>query len=302
MKKNKSTGKSTSLIDLSKQGTLIVGSPRMGTQYLQSLCAHSVTELGCQVHEHGEIRHVPGGSRYVAPDTLGSFLRQNQPDQYRLVIMNHSEHKIRVLDHPELLDDWHVIRLRDTDPYRWFWSWFLFLHTAHGGHAIYPALSQTGLQHAKMQGRDCWFLGDIDQGHYYDYHSFIYIQSWDRVQGAYQDKSEKGTDCKKYLGHHGSSRRLYEKMVTDIVDPLPLTPIMQYLPAELNNHIMSSYIPVDQEIVFQDLPALQNHAVAWEPNDYPLLDIRKIFHHASLLESILDRWAETWPAVFKEKI
>jgi hypothetical protein len=292
---------STKLIDLSRQGTLIVGSPRMGTHYLQALCLSHATDLGCPVQEDGEIKHVPGGPRYVPPDTIGSFLQSNGQGQYRLVILNHSQHKIPLLDQPAVLDDWHVIRLRDTDPYRWFWSWFLFMHSVQGNNSMYPALTRLGIQHSKVHGRDSWFAGDSDQGHYYDYDSFQYKHSWDRMRGDYLDALREGTDCKDLRGHHGSSRKMYINMLAGMTDRLPLAPLLEYLPWELNNHIIGCLIPADQEIEFQDLPALANHAVAWEPNDYPELDIHKILHHAPLLESILDRWAGSWPGVFKEK-
>lgn len=299
MKKGKTQTIGTQLVNPKRQGTIIVGCPRLGTQYLQALCAHHAGHAGLAVVEHGEINHVGSGDRHVAPDNIDKFLRTSRPGQYQLIIMNHLEHKIRLLNREDLLADWHVIRVKDPDPYRWFWSWFLFLHTL-GTHMMYPSLARLSVQTCRLQGRQMWFAGDNDQGHYYDGQTRTYTHSWSRVRGDYHDAAKAHMQCTPVATHHGSSRRLYESMLSGLTGRLPLQPLLERLPHALHNHCVSQMLPADEEVAFQDLPALENSVVRWQPNDYPTLELDQIFENSRLLADILDRWSGPWPGVFKE--
>lgn len=302
MKKAKKRAVGYRLVDVSKRGTMIVGCPRLGTHYLQALCGYHAAQSGLDVVEHDEINHMPDTPRYVDPHHIHSYLRQNMPGRYRLIILNHLEHKMPLAGSPGVLDDWHVIRVRDADPHRWFWSWFLFTHSGMVDHMIYPALARLNIQSCKLQGRDMWFAGDTDQGHYYDAETHKYSHSWNRSRGDYQDAARVRTQCKDQLGHHGTSRLVYTRMLAGLADKLPLQPLLGRLSAALHNHMVSQILPADQELEFGDLPQLANHVVQWQPNDYPRLDLEQVFENADLLAAILDRWSGSWPGVFKDVI
>jgi len=304
MKKAKKQPVRAHLVDVTKRGTMIVGCPRLGTHYIQALCGYHAAQADLAVIEHGELNHMPGSPLYVDPNHIHSYLRQSMPGQYRLVILNSESHKLPLAASPAVLEDWHVIRVCDADPYRWFWSWFLFLHSdanAIADHMIYPALARLDIQSSKLQGRAMWFVGHPDQGHYYDAETQYYSHSWNRSRGDYQDAARAHTRCHDQLGHHGTSRQVYMRMLAALTDKLPLQPLLGWLPLALQNHMVSQMLPADQELEFKDLPQLANHVVEWRPNDYPQLDLGQVFKNADLLAAILDRWSGSWPGVFKEK-
>lgn len=114
-----------------RRGTLIVGDPRFGTHYLQSIVRDHVSATR-PYDQNGEIDLAPivNWPRFVR-DKLQEM---ESRESYQIAIVNSVVAKTELIAHPEMLDRWHVIRLTRKDKISWFRSWALFFMHEHSEH------------------------------------------------------------------------------------------------------------------------------------------------------------------------
>lgn len=300
MNKNKKKAKSDipALIDTNMRGTIIVGTPRLGTHFLLSLCRHRASHKGLDVIDHGEININVRSPKCVLPADFLAFMANDAYNQYRLVIINHEQYKTRMINDDEIARGWHLIRLVDHDKRRWFWSWFWFMHSPLVRAPIYPELMNAVPRPGMHAGRTVWIDDHDGRKDVYDAQSHAYL--FTRIgEVTIFDEDLRETNVNQFFGHHGSPRTLYDRFLKQLEKKLPLSPLLKFLPNELHNHLLSKIIPVDEEIQYQSLSTLQNQEVPWQPNDYADITASQVFENADLLEAILDRWSVPFAGKFK---
>jgi hypothetical protein len=102
----------SNLYDLSKKGTLVLSYYRSGTHYLQDAV----------------IASLPTSKRYDEICNDGTIRQLLETDsRYMVAIMNSLEPKFNLVAHPEILNDWHVIKLTRRNKVHhflsyWFWE------------------------------------------------------------------------------------------------------------------------------------------------------------------------------------
>ena len=307
MKKHKKQKSAARLIDPPRRGTVILGSPRMGTHFVHEVCRKLALQAGLEVEQHGEIAPHNLSNKFVAAENLPVFFGQARPDRYHLVIVNHEQYKMILADASSIIDDWYVLRLDDNDKYRWFWSWFWFMHSPLIRQPLYPELMNSLPKPGMHDGRTVWIddhdvrkdVFDGQTGRYL----FTKIVSITRFDDRdIFDDNLRETNMLEFFGHHGSPRKLYDRFLAQIQNKLSLFPLLEHLPAALNNHVLSKIIPADEEIPYQSLAALQDQEVQWQPNAYPDMSPAEIFNHGEMLQAILDRWSMPLEGKFKEKL
>lgn len=287
------------LIDPARRGTIIIGNPRFGTHFAQNICRQRAYEQGLDVIQHGEIVPHRSSKACVLPGDLPGFLSNVSPNQYRLIIINHEEHKIPIADNTTLLDDWHVLRIDDDDKYRWFWSWFWFMHSPLVARPMYPELMTSIPKPGMHSGRTVWIDDHDGRLDFYDTETHAYL--FTKVgQITHFDEALREVKVDRFWGHHGTARELYDRFLSQVKKKLRLSLLLPFLPSALNNHLFSKIVPADEEIQYKGLVFLQNQEVAWQPNHYPDIDPAQIFDHGDLLRAILDRWDIPFPGHFKE--
>lgn len=99
--------------------------------------------------------------------------------------------------------------------------------------------------------------------------------------------------------HHGTTKETYTEALEN------------YSPIELDNKellnisilLMENFntysVPVDEEIVYDDLPSLADDLVVWQPNRYPDLTLEDLFRNAHKVRAIIDSWNVDRPRKFK---
>lgn len=100
------------LYDLNKKGTLVLSYYRSGTHYLQDVIMLTLPNT----KRYGEI---------CDDGTVKQLLQTSQ--SYMVAIMNSVEPKFNLVAHPEILKDWHVIKLTRKNKLQhfisyWFWE------------------------------------------------------------------------------------------------------------------------------------------------------------------------------------
>lgn len=290
-----------SLYSPDRRGTLLLGSYRMGTHFLQQLGAHQARAAGVIAVEHAELEQDPEAHVYSADDWLPRYLCQlAQSPGYHLVIINHQRHKSALIDRSDILKDWHVVRVIEQDKTRWFKSFFFFLHSPAGATGstgvIYKELQPRAVMSARLDGREMLFLGDSENGHFFHPTTRYYVASWARGRGNYEDLSMVGQLITRFQwGHHDTPEAYYQKILDGLSEPLRLAPLLPILGEAMINDLYTHMIPADMELWFQSLQFLQNDQVLWRPNRYPDFEITEIFENGHLLQGILDRWSQSWP-------
>ena len=99
------------MYNLDKKGTLVLSYYRSGTHYLQDTIVASL----------------PLSKRYDEICNNGTTQLQRTDTCYMVAIMNSVEPKFDLIAHPELLQDWHVVKLTRKDKVQhfisyWFWE------------------------------------------------------------------------------------------------------------------------------------------------------------------------------------
>jgi hypothetical protein len=102
----------SNLYDFNKKGTLVLSYYRSGTHYLQDAI----------------VAALPKSRRFdeICNDgTVDQLLKTD--NQYMVAIMNSVEPKFNLVAHPEILDDWHVVKLTRRNKVQhfisyWFWE------------------------------------------------------------------------------------------------------------------------------------------------------------------------------------
>ena len=299
--KKKSSKTTQELYRQDRRGTLLLGTYRMGTHFLQHLCAYQAQAAGVIAVEHEELEKNPEGQAFSPASWLPRYLAQLvQSPGYHVVIVNHQDHKSALLDRSDILQDWHVVRVIEQDKTRWFKSFFFFLHSPAGVTAttgsIYKELEPRSVMNARLDGREALFLGDSEQGHFFHPITRLYLTSWSRKRGNYEDPALVGQLITRFQwGHHDTPEDYYQKILDNLAGPLKLAPILPVLSEAMINDLYTHMIPADLEIWFQSLRFMQNDQVMWRPNRYPDFDITEIFENGHLLQGILDRWSQSWP-------
>lgn len=313
MKKN-----SRKLIDISRRGTMILGAYRMGTHFVQDLCDYHARQAGLLPIKHQEASHVEGNPRYVDMAQWNDYIDEmDRAVGYHLVIVNSMEHKSEMALRPDLLADWHVVRVVDYDKLRWFKSWFFFMQSpASTMQSMYPEIrrryqstfnAQTGTNqtyHADVDGTPAIREGNETQGHFFNAYSLQYIKSWNQAQGDYVDDGLVDTKLTTLPMpvHFGTPKHVYEDFLRTFARKIPTRDLIYQLTHGLNNHLMAHIVPADVEIAYQTLGQMANSEVQWSPNEYPEFDLEAVFEHGDLIRTILERWSAPWPGRFKEKL
>ena len=118
------------LWDAGRRGTLIISDPRFGTHFLQKIVADRVRAHRA-VDTNNEIDILPEADQPVRL----TLTRLADQSHYQVAIVNSVNAKTELLADPDLLDQWHVIRLTRRDKVGWMRSWALFfLHQASEVH------------------------------------------------------------------------------------------------------------------------------------------------------------------------
>lgn len=227
------------LYNRDRQGTLIIGDHRFGSHFLQAVI---VERMGGDCQPLGQPLSEDRGYRGSAPDFDGAKVVDrlcdltNQPG-YACVIVNDMLQKLAISERPDLLSQWHVIRLTRADKIKWFISYWLYIHHPES------------------------------------------------------DANRRGEKAEGFH-HHGTPRDNYATWMRrngrvrldgqDILE-LQLT---------LAGHLLNYAIAADHEIDYEQLPALANHKVIWQANQYPSDRLADMFEDAHLLEGLLRLWGK----------
>ena len=216
------------------KGTLIVSDPRTGTHFLQSTVADLVAQHRA-VSSNGEIDLEPTKDW---PGSTGRILRQlAQQDEYQVAIVNSVVAKTELIARPDLMTDWHVIRLTRRDKIGWFRSWALFFLHEHS-------------EHQDMSG------------------------------------------C---LQHHGTAQETYLRSL-DRHGPMQFDGLkVKSIGGNISLHVLAKLVAVDEEIDYDDLPALASQHTHWKGNQYPQVDLNRFFTNWPEIEPLLANWSAIDP-------
>lgn len=289
------------LLDSNRRGTMIISPGRTGSHFVHDLARYYAYQQNMNPISHGELRANPTDALDASPaDFLERLDRITSDPGYHIVIINQLELKSDLIDHPRQLDDWHVIRVVDHDPHRWFRSWFFYTTMQHSMNSPEQSRERTTLE-----GHDGEVLvyEDNKQRHFYDAYNLGYLRSFSKARGYFIDDRLLSTRLPEITTglHHGTPKNIYEQFVATVKDSVSIKTILSHFTYALNNHLVDMIIPVDVEVQYDQLKNLATDEVRWEANDYPIIDIPSLFEHGDLIETIIDRWRVPYHGKFKEK-
>ena len=282
------------LVDPGKRGTIIIGSYRCGSHFVQDLCRAQCQIEGVSYKMHGELVAQDESTNHA----VGNLLRDIQiDDRYHTIIINHTELKLDLMSLLPL-HDWLLVRIVHPDKHRWMQSQIYVSYTT-----IVKDLENSDtlpVSSARYNGRPVLFVGNSEGGDYYDSTTTMYLASWHRDKGEITRPELVGRSVHEinHGGHHGTPKTAYEKYI-DHFERLDGRLIFHQLCSHITNHYMSQMIEVDMELNYLELPTLATDRVPWQPNQYP--DINPIMRipGARMINLLLDAWQDV-PGRFKE--
>lgn len=282
------------LVDPKKRGTIIIGSYRCGSYFMQDLCQAQCRILDRSYKMHGELALQDASTNH---DVSNLLLDIEFDDRYHIIIINHIEHKLDLMSLLPL-PDWLLVRVVQPDKHRWIQSQMYVTHTP-----IIRDLSDRDLTPAvlaRYNNKQVLYVGDSDVGDYYDPITEMYLASWHRDQGEITRPDLVGRTIHeiRHGGHHGTPKTAYEKYLDDF-EHLDGRTIFHQLCGHMTNHHVSQMIEVDMELEYLELPSLATDQVTWQPNQYP--DVNPIMRMpwARMINLLLDVWQDV-PGRFKE--
>lgn len=220
----------SNLYDLNKQGTIILANSRYGSHFVAKVVEYLLKS------QHTVTRY---GEFGLADETFSGIeleiINLEKQSGYKIAIINDQMPKALVIAKPELLDNWHVVRIMHNNKLRWFLSYWFFLMS-------------------KSPGAD----------------------------------------------HHNTKQQVYLDQI-DSQQPVELS-IWQIkmLCSVLNQSIINQQIPCNYQLEFDDLP---NYAigseVAWLGNDYPDVELSKLFSNSDVIEKLLTNWPKEIPSAIR---
>lgn len=276
------------LVDPGKRGTIIIGSYRCGSHFVDKLCVQQCLIRNIPFKRHGELLYSSDDKGH----TLGNLIKDLETDdRYHMIIINHLEHKLDLMRNAGIAD-WLLVRVVNHDKHRWYQSYFY--HSNKRLHEVHQKLHGTP---SRRNGRQALYFGDYNSGHYYDVESGEYVTSWQRNMGEYQDDELTGTvinseETKNLMSpHHGQSSHLYEKFL-DSADLNDADVSVYQLTWHMINHWVSNLLPVDKELDYKNLSDLSNDDVVWLPNYYPNHNVLSRFADGPIVDQLLSLWTD----------
>jgi hypothetical protein len=112
----------SNLWDLNKQGTIILANSRYGSHFVAKVIEHLLKNQHT-VTRHGELSLADESFVGIEAEMNGL---ENRPG-YKIAIINDQLPKALVIAKPQLLDNWHVVRIMHNNKLRWFLSYWFFL-------------------------------------------------------------------------------------------------------------------------------------------------------------------------------
>lgn len=95
-----------------------------------------------------------------------------------------------------------------------------------------------------------------------------------------------------YFLHHGTASETYLSML-ERSGPIVLgEQDIKQIGGNVSLHVLSKLVAVDQEIDYDDLPALQSADAHWKGNRYPDIDLAKFFENWGEIQAMLAGWAD----------
>lgn len=271
------------LIDPNKKGTVILGNYRTGSHFISKLTVEAAKSIGLVATELEE--HMA----YDANICL-EFVQLDCSTNYLIVIINHADLKIGLLNNPNLLKDWHVIRTTDQDLHRWFLSYHVMMNRNSDLAIKAPSAADHffttfRIQSARLNGRLVQFYGNSDQGVYFDTENNQYLFSWNREQDQFINPTLKSVRLNPDTIHN-TWKKVYPTMKFDeyptdqVAKAMLDTFLSSYRPATLDSNLFreismilcgmraSMDIAVDEEIDWTNMHWLASENTAWMPTDY----------------------------------
>ena len=118
----------SNLWDLNKQGTMILANSRYGSHFVAKVIEHLLKNQHT-VTRYGEVSLADESFSGIEAEMSGL---ENQPG-YKIAIINDQLPKALVIAKPQLLDNWHVVRIMHNNKLRWFLSYWFFLMSRSPG-------------------------------------------------------------------------------------------------------------------------------------------------------------------------
>lgn len=114
------------LYNPSKKGTLIIAGPRYGSHFLAQVVVDWLpAELKPEqdVGGHSEIG-ITDQRLFGVSDEIATLVQQ---PGYQVAIVNDQSAKLWIMSQPDLVKDWHIVRIIHNDKLHWFKSYWYFL-------------------------------------------------------------------------------------------------------------------------------------------------------------------------------
>lgn len=296
-KKTKQHTAAPRLIDPSKKGTVILGNYRTGSHFIAKLAVETAQTHGQSVRFLDE--HMAWDS-----DVRDEFMRLDRTTDYVVMIVNHPDLKIGLMNDQHLLDRWHVVRTVNHDLYRWFISYYIMMNPDSEINLTIPPTSFR-MNAARLNGREVLFYGDAHTGLYMDLGTREYLCSWNRSEDRLTVRPDLrgmifGTNHLSIWRSISESNERVEQIAQEMLlrwqrtyRPITLTPNdFRAISAVLFGMHASMSIAVDEEIDYAHMHHLASKTISWQPNLYVVskLSLGSLFTNGDFLVDILGSW------------
>ena len=280
------------LFDTEKKGTIILGCYRSGSHFVERAIQEHAASHGIEVLPTGET--LPLDAEMVE---VSSFF--NEDAQYKTTIVNHISLKWMLINDPDLVQDYHIVRTTQRNIKRWFLSFYIMNNPDSSLGAKHPQASGhlRRKDSARINGRVVDVMINNDQAYYYDPEDGRYLGSWQRDKGHFVDAKLE------HMSMDDLGRVIQAQMI-----PLAQNQFLQtYVPVQLSfneigqifnqiifSQLLSNLIPADQEIDYKDMASINHGQAQWRPENYLLDGVpwTRLFQNGQLLNDILDNWSE----------
>lgn len=109
------------------------------------------------------------------------------------------------------------------------------------------------------------------------------------------EQSEHNQGPSGPLQHHGTSQETYLQSLASL-GPIKIDGEgIKHIGGNLSLHVLCKMVPVDEEIDYDDLAALETQYTRWKANRYPEVALDRLFANWSELEPLLISWSSIDP-------